>query len=187
MLSIYILIIVIIIIGLLISYLILTHNKLINLENEIKKEYLNIDINLKKRSDLIPNLVDVVNKHMKHEKELLTKLVETRNKVIEAKTEQEIINYDHELSKLLKNVLLIAENHPNLKLSSNFLQLQNELLNVEESLLSARKKYNQSILDYDNKNKLFPIKLFTTLLGLKKYEYFKISNEEKEISETNSN
>lgn len=185
MLNIYISITIVIVIILLVLYLILTHNKLTKLENEIKKEYSNIDINLKKRSDLIPNLVDVIKKYMEHEKNLLKKLVETRNNLIEAKTEQEVISYDQELTTTLKSILLIAENYPDLKASSNFLQLHQELSNVEESLSTTRKEYNKSILNYNNKYELFPNKLIAPILGFKKYEYFEIKDDKKEKPEIN--
>ena len=163
--------------------MVVLYNKLIKLNVIIEKEYSNIDIDLKKRSDLIPKLVEVVKAYMEHEQETLTKLVESRNRVVDAKDKKEINDANNEVSSLLKDVFALAENYPDLKASSNFLQLQEEINHVEEDLSESRKNYNKSVLDFNNKYMVFPTKLFASILGFKKQEYFKISEEEKEMPE----
>lgn len=172
---------IIIIIIVLVIFMVNLYNRLIALDIIIQKEYSNIDIELKKRSDLIPNLVEIVKGYMKHEQDTLTKLVETRNKIIDAKDKQTINDADREVSQLLKSVFALAENYPDLKASANFIQLQEEINKVEEDLSISRKKYNQSVLNYNNKYMIFPTKMFASILGFKKQEYFKITEEEKEM------
>ena len=112
---IFIIILLVVLIISLSIYMIYLYNKLIKLEIIIQKEYSNIDIDLKKRSDLIPKLVEVVKAYMEHEQETLQKLVESRNKVIEAKDKKEINEADNEVSSNLKEILALAENYPDLK------------------------------------------------------------------------
>ena len=181
-----IILISLIIIGLII-YMIYLYNKLIKLDVIIQKEYSNIDISLKKRSDLIPKLVDVVKAYMVHEQETLTKLVETRNKIIDAKDKHEITDADQKVSTLLSDIFALAENYPDLKASTNFLQLQDEINNIEIDLSDARQKYNQSVLNFNNKYMDFPTKLISSILGFKKQDYFKISEQEKEVPEIDFN
>jgi LemA protein len=163
--------------------MIVLYNKLIKLNIIIEKEYSNIDIDLKKRSDLIPKLVEVVKAYMEHEQDTLTKLVESRNKVVDAKDKKEINEANNEVSSLLKDIFALAENYPDLKASSNFLQLQEEINHIEEDLSESRKNYNKSILEFNNKYMVFPTKIFASILGFKKQEYFKITEEEKEMPE----
>ena len=118
---------------------------------------------------------------MEHEQDTLTKLVETRNKIIDAKDKQEINSADNEVSALLKYVFALAENYPDLKASTNFLQLQDEINNIESELLETRQKYNESVLAFNNKYMVFPTKFFAGILGFKKQEYFKILEQEKEV------
>lgn len=174
-------IIVIILIVSLIAYMVSIYNELIKLETKIQNDYSNIDVDLKKRNDLIPQLVEIVKGYMSHEQDLLVKLVESRNGIIESKNKEELNKADNEVSSLLKNIFALAENYPDLKASTNFLQLQEELRQVEESLTTSRKKYNSSILNYNNAYLMFPTRIFAFILGFKKQEYFKIEELEKEM------
>ena len=182
---IFIIILLVVLIISLSIYMIYLYNKLIKLEIIIQKEYSNIDIDLKKRSDLIPKLVEVVKAYMEHEQETLQKLVESRNKVIEAKDKKEINEADNEVSSNLKEILALAENYPDLKASTNFLQLQEEINNIEETLSESRKRYKKGILNFNNHYLIYPTRIFASILGFKKQEYFKVNEEEKEVPEIN--
>lgn len=182
---IYFIIIAVVLLILLIVYLILLHNKLVKLEINIKKEYSNLDISLVKRSDLITKLVETVKAYMEHEKDLLTKIVELRYKAVDLKDEKEFFKAENEISKLLKEVLIIAENYPDLKASDNFINLQNELSRVEEDLANSRKLYNDAVLKYNNVYMIFPTKIFARLIGYKKHEFYEVEEQEKEMPEIN--
>jgi LemA protein len=120
---------------------------------------------------------------MNHEQETLNQLIETRNKVIDAKTKQELNNASEEVSQTLKNIFALAENYPVLKASTNFLQLQEEINHIEDDLSTRRETYNKTVLEFNNKYMMYPTKIFASILGFKQQEYFKISEEEKEIPE----
>ena len=154
-----------------------TREKLTKLENAIKKEYSNIDINLKKRNDLIPNLIDTIKEKIKEE-ELLNNLIEERNNIVEASDEESIITSDHNLSLLLSETFTIFKKYPDLENIPNFLQLQNELQIVEETLLAVRKNYNQTINVYHQNYQSYPTSLVASFLGFKKYQYFKNLKED---------
>jgi len=181
---IYICIIFIIILILLLTiYVIKLHNKLAKLEINIKKEYSNIDVSLKKRSDLITKLVDTVKSYMKHEKDVLTDLIELRNKCFDLKEESKLLDIDLKISHLLNKILVLAENYPDLQSSNNFMHLQNELQTMEEDIAQTRILYNKTINIYNNICTTYPNKIFASLLGYKKYEYYPILTEEKEMPE----
>lgn len=164
----------------LIIYLIKLNNNLAKLEIEVKKEYSNIDVALKKRSDLIPKLVDTIKGYMQHEQTLLTELVKIRNT---SNSEKELIENDQKLTSLLNNVFLLAENYPDLKSSSNFMQLQEELGIIEEDIANSRIAYNKAVLKYNNIYMLFPTKIFARIIGFSNHEYFKVKEEDKDMPE----
>ena len=160
-------------------YLIKLHNKLIKLEIEVKKEYSNIDVSLKKRSDLIPKIVDTVKGYIKHEQNLLTELTKIRK----GENEKELIASDIETTSLLKDLFAVVENYPDLKASTNFMHLQDELTKIEIELSNTREIYNKAVLNYNNEYLIIPAKFFASLLGFKKHEYFEISDKERDMPE----
>lgn len=172
-------ILILLLIIILIIYLVRLHNRLIKLEIEVKKEYSNIDISLKKRYDLIPKIVDSVKGYIKHEQTLLTDLTKIRK----GENEQELIASDIQTTSLLRNLFLVAENYPDLKATNNFMQLQEQLAKVEEEIAKEREYYNRAVLNYNNDYLLLPTKFFATIIGFRKHEYFKISDEEKDMPE----
>ena len=167
----------------LIIYMISLYNKLSVMNINILKEYSNIDIDLKKRSDLIPKLVDVIKGYMEHEQSTLNQLIETRNKLIDSNTKEQLNEADREVSQILKNIFALAENYPDLKASANFIQLQEEINHIEDDIATRREMYNRAVQIYNNKYMMFPTKIFASILGFKQQEYFKISEEEKEMPE----
>jgi len=178
---IYFIIISFVLLIILILYLVLLHNKLVKLNLDIKKEYSNLDISLMKRSDLITKLVETVKAYMKHEKDLLTKIVELRYKAVDLKDKKEFFKTENEISKLLGEVLIVAENYPDLKASDNFINLQNELSRVEEDLSNSRKLYNDAVLKYNNVYMMFPTKIFALIIGYKKQEFYEVEEEAKQM------
>ncbi|MBQ7105082.1 MAG: LemA family protein [Bacilli bacterium] len=159
-------------------YLIRLNNNLAKLEVTIKKEYSNIDVSLKKRADLIPKLVDSVKAYMKHENDLLTEITKIR---MDYKNEKELMDIDEKTTSLLKNIFMLAENYPDLKASSNFLKLQEELSNVDEDIAHSRITFNKSVLNYNNVYLMFPTRIFAKIMGFKKHEFFKVNEEERNM------
>lgn len=159
-------------------YLIKLNNNLAKLEINIKKEYSNIDVVLKKRADLIPKLVETVKAYTKHESDLLTEITKIRTNY---KNIKELNESDIQTEKLLKSIFMLAEDYPDLKSSSNFLKLQEELSKIDEEISNHKILYNKSILKYNNVYLMFPTRIFSRILGFKKYEFLKIKEEERNM------
>ncbi len=157
-------------------YVIIVYNSLVKLREQVKNAWHQIDVQLKRRADLIPNLVNTVKGYMKHEKELLTKVTELRSKIISG-TPRERAQANNMLSQTLKSLFAVAENYPNLKANENFLALQEELTTTENKVAYARQAYNDVVYMYNTKTKLFPSNIIASLLGFKEEEYFEVENE----------
>ena len=169
------------VIGLLIFIsIVLMYNTLIMRRNRVNYALSSIDALLKKRYDLIPNLVNTVKQYMRYEQSLLNQLTELRTKVITGPLqEQERRMIDLEVEKLMRNILAIAENYPELKASSNFLQLQVALNEVEEQLSAARRALSASITEYNNAVKTFPTNIVAKLMNFEELKWYEISEEER--------
>jgi len=156
------------------------YNTLIMRRNRVNYALSSIDALLKKRYDLIPNLVNTVKQYMRYEQSLLNQLTELRTKVISGTLrEQERRMIDSEVEKLMRNILAVAENYPELKASSNFLQLQAALNEVEEQLSAARRAFSASITEYNNAVKTFPTNIVATLMNFEELKWYEISEEER--------
>lgn len=169
------------IIALLIIMLIYYFNKFAVLENRIENSASQIDVQLKKRADLVPNLIGAVKGYVKHEKGIITEVTNARKALVAAGNLNAKVRADEKLEKALKSIFAIAENYPNLKANENFLQLQEELSSIEDKVAYARQYYNDSILDYDNLFSTFPGNMFAGLYGKKQKEYLKITGAEREV------
>jgi LemA protein len=169
------------VIGLLIFIsIVLMYNTLIMRRNRVNYALSSIDALLKKRYDLIPNLVNTVKQYMRYEQSLLNQLTELRTRVITGPLqEQERRMIDLEVEKLMRNILAIAENYPELKASSNFLQLQVALNEVEEQLSAARRALSASITEYNNAVKTFPTNIVAKLMNFEELKWYEISEEER--------
>ena len=153
------------------AILVFAYNFLIGKRNKVKNSFSSIDVMLKKRFDLIPNLYDLVKKHMEHEKEILERITELRSKVEKDKlSENERIEQGSELANIIKQVNLTAENYPELKSSNNFLQLQATLSDIEEQISAARRTYNANATEYNTQIEMFPMKVFALVFRFKKYK-----------------
>lgn len=161
-------------------WLIAVYNGLITLKNRTQEAWSDIDVQLKRRYDLIPNLVESVKGYAKHERELLTDLTKARTAAMEAKGTVEKAEKENALSQTLKSIFAVAENYPQLKASENFLQLQKELTDTEDKIEAARRFYNGNVRDFNIKIQVFPNNMIARQLGFKEFELFATKTEEKE-------
>ena len=175
-----IIIIVIAIIILLVFYVIGVYNKLVNARNKVNDQFSQIDVQLKRRSDMIPNLVETVKGYAKHEEKTLTEVVEARNKMASANGINEELEASNEVTNALNKLFALSESYPELKASSNFMSLQSDLKETEDKLSYARSFYNDTVLNYNNLREQFPSNIVASIFGFKKIEFFKASEKEKE-------
>jgi len=157
------------------------YNKIIRLENRIDNAWAQIDVQLKRRADLIPNLIETVKGYMKHEKSVLENVTRARSALLNAKTPQENMDANNMLTGALKTLFAVAENYPNLKANENFLQLQDELTHTEDKIAYARQHYNDSVLTFNNTIETFPGVFFARMMGKKEKEMLQIPEESREV------
>lgn len=156
-------------------------NRFAVLENRIENSFSQIDVQLKKRADLVPNLVEAVKGYMKHEKSVITEVTNARKALVSAGNVNAKLKADEKLEKALKTIFALAENYPNLKASENFARLQEELSAIEDKVAYARQYYNDSVLEYDNLFSTFPGNMFAKLYGKKQKEYLQIKEAERAV------
>lgn len=159
-----------------------TFNRLVTLRNRCQEAWADIDVQLKRRHNLIPNLVDTVKGYASHERELFEKVTEARSKAVQAEDVQGMKQAENELTGALKSLFAVAENYPDLKASENFLELQKELRDTEDKIQAARRFYNRNVKDLNIKIEKFPARLIASSLGFSKMDLFEIERvEEKEM------
>ncbi len=173
-------IIILIIIILLISYLIAIYNKFAKLRATIDSAWADIDVQLKKRYNLIPNLVEIVKAYAKYEKDTLNRVIEARNKAINASSIEDKALANSNLSNALGTIFALAESYPNLKANENFKELQMQLNQIEEDIANARRYYNAVVRDYNAMLESFPDQLIAKKFNYKKRDYFELNENEKE-------
>jgi LemA protein len=166
--------VLIIAVGLIFIMLFGYYNKFAILRNRTENSASQIDVQLKRRAELVPNLVASVKGYVKHEKSMIEKVTDSRKALLGAKTLQDKVKAGDQLGTALKSVFALAENYPNLKANENFLQLQQELSSIEDKIAYSRQFYNDSILDYDNLRSTFPGVMFAHLFNFKELSYLKI-------------
>ncbi|MBT4210167.1 MAG: LemA family protein [Candidatus Komeilibacteria bacterium] len=171
---------ILVVIVLLILWLIGVYNSLIRLKNRVKEAWSDIDVQLKRRYDLIPNLMETVKGYMKHEEGVLTKVTEARASAMSAKGIGEKGKAENMLSETLKSLFAVAENYPDLKASQNFLQLQDEISDTENKIQASRRFYNGQVRDFNTKIEVFPNNLVAGMLKFKAWDFFAIDEKEKE-------
>jgi LemA protein len=157
------------------------YNRIIRMENRIDNSWAQIDVQLKRRADLIPNLMETVKGYMKHEKEVLENVTKARASLMNAKTPQENIDADNMLTGALKSLFAVSENYPDLKANQNFLNLQDELTNTENKIAYSRQHYNDTVLSYNNTIETFPGLWFAKRMNRKTKEMLRIPEESKEL------
>jgi len=168
------LIIILSIAAIVIFWLIITFNRLIALRTRTKEAWSDIDVQLKRRYDLIPNLVETVKGYATHEREIFEKVAESRIKAMGASGVKEKMQAENMLTDTLKSLFALAENYPDLKASQNFLELQRELRDTEDKIQAARRFYNGNVRDLNIKIQSFPVNLVAGKLGFVKMEFFEI-------------
>lgn len=173
-------IILIVILVLLVIYLISTYNSFVRLRNSVREAFSTMDVYLKKRWDMIPNLVETVKGYAKHEKETLEGVIKLRNGAYESMSPEEKINANQELSRGITKIMALAENYPELKANTNFTDLSNQLARVEEDIANSRKYYNAVVRKYNDKVEMFPSNLVASIFGFKLEKMFEIVEEERE-------
>lgn len=168
------------IILLVVLFFISTYNGLVRLRNMVKDQWSQIDVLLKRRADLIPNLVETVKGYAKHESETLEAVINARNKAVSATTTEEEMKANGELSGALSRLFALAESYPDLKANTNFMDLQNNLKETEDKIAYARQFYNDAVLKYKNKLEMFPSNIVASMFGFKPEPFFEATEAEKE-------
>ena len=164
---------------LVILYIISARNSLVVLRNKVRDQLSQIDIQLKRRFDLIPNLVETVKGYAKHENDTLENVIKARNTYLTASSTEEGLKADGELNKTLSKLFALSESYPDLKANENFINLQNELASTEEKIMYARTFYNDNVLNYNNKIELFPSSMVASMFHFEKAKFFEAAEEER--------
>ena len=160
-------------------YGIITYNNLTKWKNLVKEAFSTMDIYLKKRWDLIPNLVEIVKGYAQHEKDVLEKITELRTNNYEEMSKDKKININEQITNNLSKIVAIAENYPELKSSENFSQLSKDLTKIEDEIANSRKYYNGTVRIYNNKIQMFPNNILAKLFRFKEFKMFEANAEEK--------
>lgn len=170
-------IVVIAVIGL---YMILTYNSLVKYRNWVRESWSQIDVQLKRRHDLIPNLVNTVKGYAEHEKETLEKVIQARNQLVSG-TPQERIEADNQIQQSLKSIFALSESYPDLKANQNFLNLQEELTSTENKVAYSRQLYNKTVAEYNIKRETFPTSIIAGMFNFNKEELLSIPEAERDV------
>lgn len=170
---------IIAVIGAVLLWLLFTYNNLVTLRNRVKEAWSQIDVQLKRRSSLIPNLVETVKGYAKHEKEVFENVTKARSALMGAKDPGHKAAANDMLTGALKSLFAVAEAYPNLRASENFKQLQDEVSDTETKVAASRQFYNANVLDLNNNIETFPTALIANIFGFTKEEFFKATEEEK--------
>lgn len=155
------------------------YNSLVTLKNKVDEGWADIDTQLKRRYDLIPNMVETVKGYAKHEKSTFEEVTKARTMAMGANTPEERANAENMLTGALKSLFAVAENYPELKANQNFLELQNTLKEIEEHLQLSRRYYNSTVRDFNTKIEVFPNNLLAGMFGFTKRQYFEIDRPEE--------
>lgn len=175
--------IIIIVVAVIVLWIIAVFNSLIRLKNRTNEAWSDIDVQLKRRHDLIPNLIETVKGYAAHERQLFEKVTEARTKAISAQGVEEKGKAENILSGTLKSLFAVAENYPQLKANENFLQLQTELSDTENKIQAARRFYNGNVRDLNIRIETFPSRIIAGMLGFKQREFFEAEEGEKAVPE----
>lgn len=177
-----IIIVLIAIIAVLVLMVISMYNSLVRFRNQVKNAWSQIDVQLKRRHDLIPNLIETVKGYMTHERETLESITDARSKAMGADTVGDKAKAESALSGAMSKFFLVVENYPDLKANQNFLSLQEELTSTENKISFSRQAYNDQVLFYNNKIEMFPSNIIAGMFQFIKEEFFEIENAaEREV------
>lgn len=172
------LIIVLAAFGLVVIFVIGIYNRLVTLRNRCDNSWAQVDVQLRRRYDLIPNLVETVKGYAKHEREVFQKVTEARSQAINAGTVKDQGVAENMLTGALKSLFAVVENYPDLKANQNFLMLQEELAGTEGKIAYARQFYNDNVMQFNLKQQVFPSNIIASMFNFKEKEYFEIEEPE---------
>lgn len=172
--------IIIAILIMIIIYVFALYNSLVKLNNKVKEAFSTMDVYLKKRWDLIPNIVETVKGYAKHEKDTLENIVKLRNGSYNTMSPEEKIKTNESLSNGISKIMVLAENYPDLKASNNFQNLSNQLEKIEDDIANSRKYYNGVVNMFNNKVEMFPNSIFAKMFGYQPKQMFEADSSERE-------
>lgn len=161
-------------------YAIWTYNSLIRLKNQVENAWAQIDVQLKRRNDLIPNLMETVKGYVKHEKEVLTQVTKARTQVMSAQDPDKKAEASNMLTDSLKSLFAVSENYPNLKANENFLQLQEELSGTENKIAYSRQHYNDMVMKFNTRLQTFPFNIFASTMNFDEKKMFETPEAERQ-------
>ena len=167
------------VLALIVFFLIGTYNNLIVLRTRIKEALSGIDVQLKRRADLIPNLVSTVKGYAKHEKSVFENVTKARSSLMSANTLEKKAEANNQLTSALKSLFALAEAYPDLKANTNFQDLQRQLEDTEDKVAYSRQFYNSNVLEFNTKIQIFPTNVFANMFGFARFEFFKAKDEDK--------
>ena len=177
-----ILVAVIVIVGV---YILAMYNGLITTRNRVKESWSGIDVQLKRRTDLIPNLIETVKGYAKHEKSVFENVTKARSALLGAKSAKDAAQADNILTGALKSLFAVAEDYPDLRASENFKSLQDELSDTETKIAASRQFYNSNVLDFNTKIQVFPNSIIANLFRFEASEFFEAGEEDKKSVKVN--
>ena len=172
-------VVLVILVVLVLLWVVSTYNGLVRARNKVRDQFSQIDVQLKKRADLIPNLVETVKGYAKHEDETLEKVIKARNTYLTAGSIDDKVKASNELSGAISKLFALSEAYPDLKANTNFMDLQNQLKEIEDKIGYARQFYNDAVLMYNNRIEVFPSNIVAGMFNFSKESFFEASEEER--------
>lgn len=172
-------IIFIILIVLLVIYVIGQYNGLVKSRNKVRTNWAQIDVQLKKRCDLIPNLVETVKGYAAHEKGTMEAVIKARNSYVNASSIDDKMEANNQVSQALTHLFALSESYPELKANENFKELQDQLVGIEDKIAYARQFYNDSVYSYTNKTEMFPSSIIASMFGFEPFSFYEVEEEDK--------
>ena len=177
--------IIITIIVLILIYFGITYNSLVKLSNTVKEAFSTMDVYLKKRWDLIPNIVETVKGYAKYEKSTLKEIIELRNSAYDNMTVNEKVDMNNKLSQEINRIMAISESYPDLKANESFKDLSKQLTKIEDDIANSRKYYNGTVRIFNNKVQMFPSNIVARVLGYKEQKMFEVNETERKNVQVN--
>ena len=162
------------------SFIVSNYNTLVQARNKVRDQFSQIDVQLKKRADLIPNLVETVKGYTKHEEGTLENVIKARNTYLSANSVDAKVEASSEMSNAISKLFALAESYPDLKANTNFLDLQSQLKEIEDKIGYARQFYNDAVLMYNNKTEMFPSSIIASLFNFKAEKFFEATEEDRQ-------
>ena len=170
--------IILAVVAILIIFVVATYNGLIRLKNRVQEAESDIDVQLKRRYELIPNLIETVKGYAKHEKDLFEKVTKERASLVTGSTADKI-EASNQLTETLKSIFAVAEAYPDLKANQNFLQLQSDLTDTQDKIMASQRFYNGNVRDFNTKIQVFPTNLYAKMLGFSQFGFIEANETEK--------